>query len=600
MKKMKVVNRVAVPICLITLIIVSMLACSLDEKLDGTIPTENFIQSDADLALMVNGAYSYYPTWNLFKGGYIGILCGSSEMASPNDNAPTIGSFASYGARRYDASSAYIKNPWTGLFSLIGTLNSNIQSIEKASKITDSMKKRTIGEMYFLRGYSYFNLVRLWGGVPLRLDETTSDSNFYQKRDSVENVYKQIFADLNAASERCLLRKSQPVAEFGRATKGAAQSMLASAYLTYGNYCDLYKGGNNASVYYNLAATYADSVINSNQYSLINNYADIFNVDKEKAAYEEVIFGIQYTRDAFVPSNLGQGSSFASQFQPSTRNGVTGNPPAGKGGANIKIQPWFFNQYITGDYISGTYGQIGSVMDYRTEVSFLTSWLGTPNNTAGTPTQNYITYPVVRPKPLTGELAITRESMPYIDKYKDPKGLDGQNHENDFFIMRLSEVYLIKSEALNELGRTSEAYAPFNMLRSRARKANGTVRTVPTDLASGLSKEDFRLAVFNERGLEFVGEGSRLFDELRMRYKATNKTMLQYRYEDFYPALTTTQLTLPLANTTTGVWGGGIVQPVSLPNGGQLPLWDKKFLLLPIPSDELLKNSNFGGQNSGW
>ena len=219
--------------------------------------------------------------------------------------------------------------------------------------------------------------------------------------------------------------------------------------------------------------------------------------------------------------------------------------------------------------------------DYRSEVSFLTRWSYQGTSREG------ITFP---------ETASSNEVVqlyPYINKYADPNGLQARNNENDFDIIRLSEVYLIKAEAENELnGPTPEAYTAFNMLRQRARLADGNVRTTPSDLQPGLSKEKFRLAIFNERGLEFVGEGHRWFDAIRMRYLDNKRTMIQYRYEDFYPAMAKSA---PSYNKTTHTWGGGLVQPLNVVS------WTPKFLLWPIPSPEIDANPNMT-QNTeyGW
>ena len=227
--------------------------------------------------------------------------------------------------------------------------------------------------------------------------------------------------------------------------------------------------------------------------------------------------------------------------------------------------------YKTGEYAN----------DYRSEVSFLTRW-----SYQGT-TRESITFPEVTK---SNEVV---QQYPYINKYVDPSGLQARNNENDFNIIRLSEVYLIKAEAENEInGPTADAYAAFNKLRERARLANGSARTTPADLESGLSKEAFRLKIFNERGLELVGEGHRWFDSVRMRYIDNTRTMVQYRYEDFYPSMTKAA---PSYSSSTKKWSGGKVQPLNVVS------WTTKFLLWPIPSPEIDANPNMT-QNTeyGW
>jgi starch-binding outer membrane protein, SusD/RagB family len=296
-----------------------------------------------------------------------------------------------------------------------------------------------------------------------------------------------------------------------------------------------------------------------------------------------VIFGIQLARDGLTNGAASKGSELPFYLQPNTRNGICGNLPVGKGGGTIRVHPWFYDLYATGDYAKS------GVVDYRTDFSFLTRWNGSTNATPSL-ARRYVTYPVIEPDAAD----LVREQQPYVDKYKDPGGKDSRNHENDFYIIRLAEVFLIKAEALNELGRTSEASEPFNKLRQRARLANGTARAVPIDLAPGLSKADFRLAIYNERGLELLAEGQRWFDGTRMRYLNTDKSMLQWRYDTFYPSLASTVKVLPSWNVSGRFWTAGRAQPINIIT------WNDRYKLFPIPSNELDANPNFGVQNPGW
>lgn len=556
-------------------VIIFLSSCSLDEVIYDKPTTDGFIKTEADIPFVVNGVYSTYQEWGLYKSTGLTLL-----FYTGDDFCSSSVSYAGmYLNRSYNSSDKYIQNTWSNFFLAVDRANSAIKAINN-SPLSAETKKRIEGEMRFMRGYTYFNLVRFFGGVPIKTEPTSPTGNFYATRNSVDQVYQQIFSDFQYANLNCLPYSKQPATEFGRATKGAAQAMLSLAYLTYGNYLDSNGKSDSAKINYQFAVNFSDSVINSNEYSLVTNYADLFDVTKEKNAYKEVIFGIQFTRDNLTSGAASRGSEFAFKLQPTTRFSICGNTPVGKGGGEAKLQPWFVEQYFNGDYLQGT------DLDYRTQTSFLTTWQGSTSATSTTPTLTYVCFPG---KPMAGN---TIEKEPYLDKYKDSKGLDNRNHENDLFIIRLAEMYLIKAEALNELGNTTDAYTAFNMVRARARLANGTARTAPVDLASGLSKEDFRLAVFNERGLELVGEGHRFFDAVRMQYLNTGKSMLQYRMEIFYPSMTAAQKQLPYWNGST--WTGGRVEPVSI------SAWNDRYKLAPIPASEMLSNPNFGAQNPGW
>ncbi len=550
---------------IIITIIVSFVSClKMKEVILDSPMADTYIESENDALSLLKGAYSFLSNPDMYKDNYFNLLffSGDDVMTATAAYRPVL-------ERTVAISSVDVGDPWGEFYELINNTNSLLAAFSNSDVISEEFKKKALGELYFLRGYSYFNLVRLYGGVPLSLAPTTGTSDFYLERSTVEKVYTQVFDDLKKANEWCIPFNLQPANELGRATKGAAQAMLALAYLTYGNYNDLKQ--TDGKEYYQLAKNYADSVILSNQYSLLPNYADLWDVNKEKNAYKEVIFGVQFARDGTSSGNPSKGSSFAFRTQPTQRYFVTGSTTSGKGSDQWRLQPWFYDLCTTGDFTG----------DYRTDVTFLTQY----SHQGGTTTR--ITYP--RTKMAGNELV---DLYPYLNKYRDPDGLQDLNNENDLFIIRLSEVYLIKAEAENELnGPTAVAYEAFNKLRERARLANGTARTTPANLTSGLSKENFRLKVFDERGLELVGEGHRWFDLVRMRY-IDGRTMMQYRYETFLPSL---PKTAPAYNATTNTWGGGKVYPTNI------VAWSKKMLLWPIPGREIDTNPNMK-QNSeyGW
>jgi hypothetical protein len=558
------------------LIILIVTGCSLDENLYGVATTEGFVKTEADANFVISGVYAANQEFNAFKSSAAGLILYSGDdfayTGSVGTNSP-----GTWINRLITSSDPYVGNAWKSFYLCINRANSAMEAIDSVSTISQNVRSKINGEMTFLRGFSYYYLVRLFGGVPISTSAIKPTDNLFKSRQPIDSVYAQIFRDFKNANAKCVKFKEQSSSEFGRATKGAAQAMLAQAYLTYANYLDLNNRPLEAQTHYQNAVNWADSVILSNQYSLTSNYADLFNVDKEKEAYNEVIYGIQFTRDNLTAGAGSKGSEWAYYMNPRERWSVSGYLPTGSGAGTTKLQPWFAEQYFTGEYEG----------DYRAESTILTGWNG--YNTSGV-AYTYSTFPAIALTPSN----VQRQNMPYCGKYVDPKGLGNRNNENDLFVIRFSEVYLIKAEALNELGQTTEAYLPFNKVRERARLANGTIRTTPVDLQTGLDKEMFRLAVFNERGLELVGEGQRFFDAVRMRYPNTNTTMLQWRYETYYPTLPAATKALPTWDNTAKIWKGGRVYTVNVKP------WHVRYLLYPIPTAELDANPNFGSQNEGW
>jgi hypothetical protein len=551
-------NNILIP--LLTLLFVS--GCSLKEEIVDTLTPDNSITKQADVTAFLNGTYAELLSSDAFKANYAVFFLTADDL----NTRAGVGTNNQYSIKTHDAGTAPTSGFWNAMYRIINRSNFLLEKMEPLN-INPAYKTRVKGELYFLRGFAYFYLVQLYGDVPLRLKATALTDDLTLTRTPVDKVFEQIFADFKAASQTLLTRTTLPAAEFSHATKGAAQAMLAKAYLTFASYQSL--KGTNANANYDLAKLYADSVINSNQYKLIPSYNDLFDVAKERAAYEEVIFGIPFTRDA----QLGAlGSQFAGFFMPSSFGGVAGQGVLKTGVANYGVQPWFYSRYSTGDYAN----------DYRVERSFLTTWQNTSN-----PSRRVITFPLVRASATSNELT---EIQPYINKYIDGAGIANSNQENDLFIIRLADVYLIKAEAENEVnGPTAAAYTAFNLLRARARNAPGAVRTTPANLPTGLTQDQFRLKIIDERALELFAEGHRWFDLVRM--KAPNgKSMMEFQFGTFIPTL---RAGIPVYSAGTNTWGGGVTEAAAL------PAFNPRLMLLPIPLSEIVANPKMT-QNPGY
>ncbi len=203
----------------------------------------------------------------------------------------------------------------------IGRCNLALEYIGKTepgidADFTPEMKNRLLGEVYYLRAYYYFRLVRVFAGVPMPLKVLSSSDDWGMPRASVNEVYTQILSDLEQANSYLWLKSAYAGADMGRATKGAAQAMLmkvnlymASPYwqkhgvLSGGNWSPLSKS---AADCYKDAKAWGDSIMASGEYSLCPNYEDNFTVDGENG--QESVFEIQY---AEVPwGDYGEGFGY--------------------------------------------------------------------------------------------------------------------------------------------------------------------------------------------------------------------------------------------------------------------------------------------------
>lgn len=241
---------------------------------------ENFYQSADDAMSAVNAVYDMLTQVNMYNGSLWLIQdIGSDDCnARASLNDPNLREFQSYGI---GANNNYVAGMWQE--SYLGISRANIV-LEKVPPISmdSALKERILGEAYFLRGLFYFNLVRLFGDVPLILKPTSANltnEELYPSRAAVSKVYDQIKSDLMNAAERLPVAYSSG-ADKGRATKGAAMGVLSKVYLTLQDWTN--------------ALVTSQAVIESGSYALWPDYT--FNFKESKVNGVESVFEVQFYR----------------------------------------------------------------------------------------------------------------------------------------------------------------------------------------------------------------------------------------------------------------------------------------------------------------
>ena len=331
-------------------------------------------------------------------------------------------------------------------------------------------KDAMYGEVYFLRAYYYFTLVKLFGGVPLftdkRLDFTGSGT---LSRATPTAVYAQIEADLIKAISVLPTVQSQP----GRATKYAAQALLGKIYLYEKKY--------------SLAAPVLQSVISIGAFSLVTKFDSIFVKSGENGP--ESVFEIQYSNSSpyyqFSNPVQGQGNYSVQQCGVRQLNGTSAMPYATGWSTNLPTAS-LYNAYEAGDQRRA--GTLFDVAAYAT----------------ANPQLN-VTYQVA-PNENTGY---------YNQKYLPRKGQTGGqpelNYLNNFRTIRYADVLLMAAEAYNQSSAPNDASAQLylNQVRRRAFQVTDASHDI-TATGSALYT-----AILNERRLELGMEGERFFDLVR-------------------------------------------------------------------------------------
>jgi starch-binding outer membrane protein, SusD/RagB family len=385
----------------------------------------------------------------------------SGEAAS--DNAWIGNTYQSTHAS-WDAVAHYTIDPgndraeghWVMLYKSIGIWNSSIQGITKAP-IDENSKKQFIAELKFLRAWSYFDLVRNWGGVPIVTEILAPTTHV--ARSSVKDVYDLIINDLKE-SANVLPRKSQyPAADRFRASKGAALALLAKTYLY-------------AEDWVNAEAT-AKQIIDLEDYTLETAFGNLWSYTYKNGA--ESIFEIQN----------------ASSQQPALpANGyvVPMNSVADGGWGYISVTSDLENAFTSeGDSIrlQWTINRPGLPV------------AGDPNNTK------------FDGRGFTGSGTASSKSARFSRKRYVPKAQRPANglYALDDIILRFADVLLIHAEAAAMQNHTAEALSSLKRIRDRV--------SLPTNMT--LTGWDLINAVRKERRLELALEGDRLYDLRRWK-----------------------------------------------------------------------------------
>lgn len=392
----------------------------------------------------------------------------------------------------YNGDNVFVNNWWNGAYSVIAQTNLVTDRVPAITPMDAAQKKRILGEAQFLRAWSYFYLVRLYGDVPLITTSVDAASPLlYAKRSSKDSVYQQIVTDLTTAEASGMAWAETG----GRVSMGAVKSLLAEVYLTMAG-----QPLNKGAAYYKLAADKAYEVIASGKFGLFSTFADLHSLVTENRL--EHIFEIQYL------------------------SGVADNPNQGILLPNFK-----------GVSAYGT--EIGSTVP---TLQFYKSYEAGDLRAVDRQGFFYTSYYDEGSGPLKDL------SAPYIYKFFDVVangtfGVKGTATSSlNWPIIRYAQVLLTYAEAQNEVGGpTQAAQDALNSVRFRAQLFRSPANNQAT----------FREAVWRERAHELCYEGITWFDMIRTRkvYNELNNgfdNFVGHKFPDSGSVLAEKNLLLPL------------------------------------------------------
>jgi hypothetical protein len=487
-------------IIMIVGVVMVALGCDsfLEEDPKGFVIQDDYYKTEADGVSAVTAAYyllnaggnSLQTPYNTLFNTGLNFMC-DDEFPGPG---ATNGDVRSMANLLHTATNLRVYELWQQHYAAVTKANLAIYYVPKITFASTALQDRLVAEAKFLRALWYFNLVRLYGDVPLITEPQTgiTAKDYEIERTPSVAVYAQIEKDLKEAA--AVLPDSYTSPNVGRATKGAALALLSKVYLT------------KASLPLNLSVHYADAIAQAEavlspadggtgafNYKLQDNYNNVFLPAAKNNS--EHIFSAQF--------KSGSSSAWNTQGNNQNPRAIRTQVPGLAG--TYADQIWFYT--VPDATKPGGVDKFFSVFklyrskDKRRDVTFVTNFKS-PNDGKR--------YGALNDPNIKGSKL---DSIPYFHKAWDP-GSTAVTSESaaNVAIVRYADVLLIHAEAENELnGPTGKAYASINKIRKRAGL---------DDLTPGLTKDQFRDSVYLDRRLEFVFEYQRWFDLVRQKNAA--------------------------------------------------------------------------------
>lgn len=414
--------------------------------------SETFFNREADFVQAVNASYA--PLRAIFNSRawllgemhsdntyyYRNVLFGATEQ---QENIADFAVPVSNGL----TTNTHVLNQYRLDYQIISRTNEILTKIDDV-EFSEESKNHLKGEAFFLRAFAYFELVRYFGKAPLHLEPVTERAEAALPLAEAPELYEQIIAD---ATQAAALLPNKATQQPGRATSGAAKTLLANVYIVQQKWAE--------------AEAVLKDVVQNDGYALMPDYDLAFSNTSDNKNNQESVFEVQ-----FKEGSEGYNGNLIYQFLPLPISAeelapITGtsNPQPMSGEGNNAPTPDIIAAYEPGDK--------------RKDISI-----------------GYVT--------ISGSQRTNKE-YPYIKKYARKHALHN-NTGNNWPVYRYAEVLLFLAEALNEQGKPDEAAEYLNMVRARA----GLDPSTEPDMREAIFKERrVELAFENKRWFDLVRTG---------------------------------------------------------------------------------------------
>lgn len=438
-------------LALASLLVVSCREDFIEILPESTITVEKVYKTDKDFNDAVIGVYNglQYPYARFWQ--FSDLRGDDTEQdAERNTSEVRVDDFA------MDVNDDLLSDNWRDYYDIIFRINTLLANIEGADESMVPNKELYTGEAKFLRALVYFDLVRIWGNVPMLTTPISINEAYELGRENADVIYDEvIIKDLLEVENN--LPETYTGTDVGRATQGAAKALLGKVYLTRQDFTK---------------AEAKLQEVTTLGYALLDSFDELFDYGIEH--HSEYIFDIEY-----IDGGFGLGSPFTSAFTVETQDvggelvsairriyNITGPESGGRGTPNEEFMAAFDPQ------------------DLRKEITVATGVYDQDGNFVA--------------------IAGPGQVNAFTKKYMTSMTINGDSKAN-WKVIRYANVLLMYAEALNENDKTTESLGYLNQVRERA----------GLEGYSGLTQAEAREKIYLERRFELYLEGHRWFDLVR-------------------------------------------------------------------------------------
>ena len=480
-------------IFLYILIVFTSISCEsfLEEDPKSLISPDTFFASENDARQAVQGMYAILKNNSIY--GQVGLdhfYDNGADIIEPNRAANFVQPIGNYilneALADVSVQKMSVSDTWKDLYRTILNANVIIERVTGNEAVgTQAVRTDIIADARFIRGLCYWHITNLWGAAPYYTEVLTLVEISKLGRTDEATILTGTLADLQFAQDN--LQDSYSGDQSGRASKWAAAIVMAKIYMKQKEW--------------KLGLDKCKEIINQSPHTLLPTYNEVF--DQFNEYNTEIIWSLDFARDInsqFDPAFPGRSFAGNNNWRPSMFNPRLRDEPLNTNerdalGAALKARGEAFNG--TGLQVaSKDFAEKFPVNDKRREINIV---------------DNYLGFDLV---------------FPYMAKFWNLE-LDRSprfNHSDNRMVFRLADVFLMAAECENELNGPGNAYQYIHPIRQRAYATQAEWELV------GLSQQEFREAMYDERKWELAGEAHRRYDLIRWGILLDVVQNLEYRF----------------------------------------------------------------------